>query len=212
MDRPASFLLKLLYALIVLGTALMVGFSSSGWMMISARASPAALILALGPLLFLAIALHRVYRVARFRGTLDAPPMAGLAAALRSIGVALIYLGALAGLLSFASKPLMQMMMKGQSHAGIAFALIGIWLTVAAGLGLLGVLVFEYSRLLAFETQRGAGAVEERPPIPAAMCVLYGARLGEKRRSRLMREILAGPSSGSSAAASACRGARQSRS
>lgn len=171
MDRPASFLLKLLYCLIVLGAALMVGVSSSGWVLVSARASPAVLILALGPLLFLAIGLHRVYRVARVRGTLDAPPMAGLAAALRSIGVAFIYLGAVAGLLSFASKPLMQMMAKGQAHAGIAFALISIWLTVAAGLGLLGVLVFEYSRLLGFEAQRGAAASNAQPPIPAAMLV-----------------------------------------
>ena len=171
MDRPASFLLKLLYCLIVLGAALMVGFSSSGWMLVSARASPAVLLLALGPLLLLAIALHRIWRVARVRGTLDAPPMAGLAAALRSIGVALIYLGAIAGLLSFASKPLMQMMVKGQAHAGIAFALIGLWLMVAAGLGVLGVFVFEYSRLLAFEAQRGRVAVDERPPIPAAMLV-----------------------------------------
>ena len=171
LDRPASFLLKLLYCLTVLGTALLIGFSGSGWVLVGARASPATLILALGPLLFLAMALHRIYCVARVPGTLDAPPMAGMAAALRPIGVAFIYLGALAVLLSFASKPLMQMLMKGQGSPGIAFALIGVWLAVAAGLGVFGLLVFEYSRLLAFEAQRDRTAVDAAAPIPAAMLV-----------------------------------------
>ena len=171
MDRPASFLLKLLYCLTVLGAGLLVGLSSWAGVRLSLSASPVALVLALGPLLFMAIALHRVYLVVRGPGTLDAPPATGIPSALRSFGIALIYLGAVAALLNFASKPLMSTLVKGPGGAGFALALVGIWVMLAAGLGLFGVLLFEYSRLLAFEAQRRDTPTDERRPIPAAMLV-----------------------------------------
>ena len=171
MDRPASFLLKFLYCLTVLGAGLLVGLSSWAGVRLSLSASPVALVLALGPLLFMAIAPHRVYLVVRGPGTLDAPRVAGIPSALRSFGIALIYLGAVAALLNFAAKPLMGMLARGSGGAGFALALVAIWVMLAAGLGLFGVILFEYSRLLAFEAQRRTPPTDERRPIPAAMLV-----------------------------------------
>lgn len=170
MDRPASLLLKLVYCLTVLGAALLVGLSSWSGMRMALGANPLGLILALGPLLFTAIALHRIYLVMRRPGTLDTPPVGGAPAALRSLGIAFIYLGALAVVLSIASKPLMNMLGMGSGGAGFALAMVWMWMGLAGGLGLLGVLVFEYSRLLAFEAQRAVPTDEGRP-IPKAMLV-----------------------------------------
>lgn len=69
MDRPASIPLKVVYGLAVLAMALMVGLSSSGWVQMGMRASPATLLLALPPLLLMVFAFHRVYQVVRWPRT-----------------------------------------------------------------------------------------------------------------------------------------------
>jgi hypothetical protein len=137
--------LKLVYCLVVLAAAILVGLSSSGWVQMGWRASPAALILGLPPLLLMALALHRVYLVVRWPRTLDSPPASGVAAVARSIGIALVYLGGLAALLSLFSKPILQMLMRSTPGDTGAFMLLGIGLPMAAGLALFGILVFEYT-------------------------------------------------------------------
>ena len=170
LDRPASIPLKVFYCLTVLATALLIGVSSSGWVQMGLRASLAALLLAVPPLLLMALAFHRVYGVVHWRGTLDSPPLSGVAALARTLGVALIYLGAMAGLLSLFSKPILRMLVRTPSDAG-AFMLLGIWLPLAAGLGMFGILVFEYGRLIAFEAARRSAGLDEPAAIPKAMLV-----------------------------------------
>jgi len=170
LDRPASIPLKVFYCLTVLAAALLIGLSSSGWVQMGLRASPVMLVLALPPLLLIALAFHRIYGVVRWRGTLDSPPVSGVAALARTVGVALIYLGAMAGLLSLFSKPILRMLVRTPNDAG-AFMLLGIWLPLAAGLGMFGILVFEYGRLLAFEAARRSAGIDESTAIPKAMLV-----------------------------------------
>jgi len=71
---------------------LMVGLSSSGWVQMGMRASPATLLLALPPLLLMVFAFHRLYQVVRWPRTLDSPPVSGIAALARTVGVGLVYL------------------------------------------------------------------------------------------------------------------------
>ena len=134
------------------------------------RASPVTLLFALPPLLLMALAFHRIYLVLRWPGTLDSPPASGVAAITRTVGVGLVYLGAMAGLLSLFSKPILKMLIRTPSDTG-ALMLLSIWLPLVAGLGVFGVMVFEYSRLLAFEAARRGAATEERPAIPKGMLV-----------------------------------------
>jgi hypothetical protein len=170
LDRPASIPLKVVYCLSVLATALLIGMSSSGWVQMGLRASPVTLLLALPPLMLMVFAFHRIYQVLRWPGTLDSPLASGLAGFARTVGVGLVYLGALAGLLSLFSKPLLRLLMRTPNDSG-ALVLLSIWLPLAAGLGVFGVMVFEYGRLLAFEAARRRAGTEERPAIPKAMLV-----------------------------------------
>jgi len=170
LDRPASIPLKIVNGFAVLATALMVGLSSSGWVQMGMRASPATLLLALPPLLLMVFAFHRLYQVVRWPRTLDSPPVSGIAALARTVGVGLVYLGGIAGLLSLFAKPILRMLTRTPGDNG-TLMLLSIWLPLAAGLAVFGVMVFEYSRLLAFEAARRGAGTDERPAIPKAMLV-----------------------------------------
>ena len=151
MNRPASFSLKIFYCLTVLSIIVPFGLASSGWVRVSTGGSLLGLIPFVGPLLFLALGLYRVFLVARLPGTLDSPPVAGVAAVLRAIGVFCVYAGALAGILNWLSRPLMRMLVTKPSETGVEFYVVGAYLALAGGVGVLGVLLFEFSRLLAYE-------------------------------------------------------------
>jgi hypothetical protein len=45
----------------------------------------------------------------------------------------------------------MRAFMKSRTESGAEFFVVGMYLSVAAGIGMLGLLSFEFSRLLAFE-------------------------------------------------------------
>jgi hypothetical protein len=72
--------------------------------------------------------------------------------------------------LSLFSKPLLGMLTRTPGDTG-ALMLLSIWLPLAAGLAVFGVMVFEYSRLLAFEAARRGAGTGEHPAIPKAMLV-----------------------------------------
>ena len=72
--------------------------------------------------------------------------------------------------MSLFSKPLLGVLTRTPGDTG-ALMLLSIWLPLAAGLAVFGVMVFEYSRLLAFEAARRGAGTEEHPAIPKAMLV-----------------------------------------
>ena len=159
MNRQASFLFKLFYCVAVLGTIVPIGLASSGWVRASTGASLVGLVPFAGPMLFLALGLYRVFLVARVPGTLDSPSVVGVAAVLRAIGVFCIYAGAVVAILNWISRPLMRLLIARPSETGVEFYVVGIYLALAGGVGVLGLLLFEFSRLLGFERARHAEEV-----------------------------------------------------
>jgi hypothetical protein len=154
MNRQASFPFKLSYCLAVLGTIVPMGLASSGWVRASTGGSLVGLLPFTGPMLFFALGLYRVFLVARVPGTLDSLPVTGVAMVLRAVGVFCIYAGAVVGILNWVSLPLMRLLVTRPSETGVEFYVVGVYLALAGGVGVLGLLLFEFSRLLGFERAR----------------------------------------------------------
>ncbi|HYD63286.1 MAG TPA: hypothetical protein VEC35_23220 [Noviherbaspirillum sp.] len=151
MHHQPSFALKFSYCLVILGTVVPVGLANSGWVALATGATPMGMIPFLGPILLLALGLYRIYLVWRMKGTLDSPPLSGGIAALRAIGVFCIHLGAVITIAAWSAGPLMRLLIKQQTESGAEFFVVGVYLSLVAGIGLLGFLLFEFSRLVAFE-------------------------------------------------------------
>lgn len=164
MLKIPSAALRAAYCLVVLGAIVPVGLATSGWVAMARGPSLIAAVPFVGPLLLLALGGYRVYLVARFSTTLSSPPISGIASLIRVLGVGAIYVGVLATLLSWIGRPLMRVLMTSRTESGAEFFVAGVYLSLIAGVGLLGLLLFEFSRLLAFErlahersaAQRGA--------------------------------------------------------
>jgi hypothetical protein len=104
-----------------------------------------------GPILFLACGLYRIYLVLRVKVTLNSPAASGTTAWLRAGGALCIYIGAIITVLNWTSGPLMRLFIKQRTESGAEFFVVGLYLSLAAGIGLLGLFLFEFCRLLAFE-------------------------------------------------------------
>ncbi len=150
MIQQPSSILKVAYCLVLLAAILPFGLAKSGWVGLATGASM-GLVPFLGPLVFLGLGLYRVYLVARVPGVLSSPEATGLAAFLRAAGTFCLYVGVLASVLSWVAGPLMRAFMKSRTDSGAEFFVVGVYLSLAAGIGMLGLLSFEFSRLLAFE-------------------------------------------------------------
>ena len=150
MNQQASASLKISYCLVLLGAILPFGLAKSGWVGM-ATGGGLGVVPFVGPLVFLALGLYRVYLVARVPGVLDSPPVAGLVTALRAIGTFCIYVGVVVSILSWISGPLMRLLFQRRTESGAEYFVVGLYLALAAGIGILGLLLFEFSRLLAFE-------------------------------------------------------------
>ena len=92
-----------------------------------------------------------MYLVARFPTTLSSPPVSGVVSFTRVLGIVAIYVGVFATLLSWIGRPLMRALMTSRTESGAEFFVAGLYLSLIAGIGLLGLFLFEFSRLLAFE-------------------------------------------------------------
>lgn len=164
MLKMPSIPLRVAYCLVVLGAVLPFGLAASGWVAAARGPSLLGTVPFIGPLLLAALGAYRVYLVARYSSTLSSPPVSGVAVAMRRIGIVVIYVGVVATLLSWVGRPLMRAVMTSRTESGVEFFVAGMYLSLIAGAGLLGLLLFEFSRLLAFErlaherlaAQRGA--------------------------------------------------------
>jgi len=151
MNQPTSSILKIAYCLVLLAAILPFGLAKSGWVGLAMGGAGMGFIPFLGPLVFLVLGLYRVYLVARVPGVLDAPEATGFGAFLRAAGKICLYLGMVASVLGWVAGPLMRVFMTSRSDSGAEFFVVGFYLAMAAGIGMLGLLSFEFSRLLAFE-------------------------------------------------------------
>ncbi len=147
--RTPSYL-KWAYALVVLSAVLPIGLASSGWVALATGGTSLGVPF-LGPIVLLVIGLYRVFLVAKIPGTLDAPEIAGLGSALRKIGIFLLIFGAVIGVLNLISRPLLLAVPSRYTSGAPVFFVVGMYLSMLGGLGLLGLTMFEFSRLLGFE-------------------------------------------------------------
>lgn len=151
MNLEPAFPMKLSYCLVILGAVVPFGLAKSGWVALATGGGAIGMIPLVGPLLFLVLGLYRIYLVARVAGTLNSPAVSGAIAVLRTFGAFCIHVGAIVTVLSWVSGPLMRVFIKQRTESGAEFFVVGMYLALAAGIGVLGLFLFEFSRLLAFE-------------------------------------------------------------
>ncbi len=151
MKQAASTSLKWVYSIVVLTTVVPVGLASSGWVAMATGGGALASLPLIGPILFLLLGLYRTYLVARVPGTLASYPSAGFAGILRRLGVLALYIGAVIAVLNLAAGPLMRLLMTTRTESGAEFFVVGVYLSILGGIGVLGLLVFELSRIVGFE-------------------------------------------------------------
>ena len=142
--KRASLFLKLCYCVNLLALLLSVALASLGPSApLDDVARLASLLTCLGTLALLLLGVYRVGVVVLTPGTLDAWPVPGPVSALRHAGIAGMAGGALLGL----SNGLRAWTM----HPGDAAWNAAPLLALAGGIGLLGLVMFELSRLMSFE-------------------------------------------------------------
>ena len=155
MHQRASSLLKLAYALVILSAVLPIGLASSGWVGLANGGRASLGIPYIGPIVMLVIGLYRIFLVAKVPSTLDAPEIAGIGKLFRKTGVFLLFIGAIFGTLNLISRPLMLLIPPHYTSGAPVFFVFGLYLSLLGGLGLLGLTLFEFSRILGFEQHAG---------------------------------------------------------
>jgi len=143
--------LKISYCVVLLAAAVPIGLAKSGWVATATGGFSMALVPFLGPVVFLFIGLYRIYLVVRVQDVLASPQATGLVSALRGVGAFCIQVGAVASVFSWVAGPLMRALMTTRTESGAEYFVVGVYLALFSGIGLLGLILFEFSRLLAFE-------------------------------------------------------------
>jgi hypothetical protein len=156
----ASRSLRTLYCLAVLSA--IFPFSMSGWVAATLGAFQGGGVFVVFPIAFLGIGLWRIYVVARRRETLDSYVPDGALKIMRVVGiigmvVAVIYL-----VLRLGSGPFLRSLSHtgDVSTRGILSYVAGVYFALFSGVASLGLMIFEFSRLLGFERQQADVATE----------------------------------------------------
>lgn len=150
MKQQPSTSLKVAYCIVLLATVLPIGLAKSGWVGLATGGIGMGVPF-VGPIIFLALGLYRIYLVVRVPGTLSSPQALGFAAFLRAVGTFFLYVGVFASVLSWVAGPLMRAFMTHRTESGAEFFVVGMYLSLVTGFGMLGLFAFEFSRLVAFE-------------------------------------------------------------
>lgn len=142
--KRATFLLKLCYCLNLFGLLLPIVLARLGGLPAfgDAAEAAAALLSGLIALVLLLAGLYRIGVVARVPGTLDAWPATGLPEALQRAGSVGLHAGAVIGVASLLVRPWL--------HGVDALPAAQV-LAMAGGIGLIGLVLFEFGRLMSFE-------------------------------------------------------------
>lgn len=151
--QKTSATFKLVYCLFLLSAILPFGLAKSGWVALATGGAGMSTIPLIGPVALLILGLYRIYLVAKVPGLLDAPAVAGPPQFLRAAGAVLIYVGVVAAVLSWIAAPLMRSLITQRTGTGVEFFVVGVYLSLGTGIGMLGLFCFEFGRLLSFERQ-----------------------------------------------------------
>lgn len=148
MEIKASRILKLVYCLTLLGSIFPVGLAaSSGWIGLAfggglLRAGfllPIALLLLLG---------YRIFTVIRNPGALDVYVAGFFSRAIRFFSILLIW-GGFASMASlFFVKPIALAIFHKAGDGGVAYFVVGMYLVMLAGMGIIGIAMFEGVRFI----------------------------------------------------------------
>jgi hypothetical protein len=149
MNLKARTSLKIAYCLVVLSAVVPFGLAKSGWVTLATGGFGSVTFL--GPLAFLALGLYRVFLVVRVPSALDSQATSGLETLIRALGKFMLYVGSLVAVLGWVSRPLMRAFIERRTDSGAEYFVVGMYLAMAGGIGVLGLILFEFSRLLAFE-------------------------------------------------------------
>lgn len=151
MLKIPSTALRASYVVNIIGMIVPYGLAASSWVTIAKGPSMGTMVPFIGPLFFFTLGLYRSYMVIRFITTLSSAPLSGIATLIRAISTFLIYIGAFATLLSWVARPIMNTLMTSRTESGVEFFVVGMYLSTITGAGLIGLVLFEFSRLLTFE-------------------------------------------------------------
>jgi hypothetical protein len=143
--------LKWIYSLVVLSVAFPVGQATSGWVALAQGGPSLSGVPFIAQLLLLVLGIYRIYLVTEVPGTLSLPPVTGIPLLLRRVGVFALYVGAVVAVLKWFAGSLMKTLMTQHTESGIEFFVVGLFLSLLSGIGTLGLVFFELSRLIGFE-------------------------------------------------------------
>jgi hypothetical protein len=147
--HPASVPLRVFYCLAIV--SVVVPWPMSGWVALTLGTAGTPSFMFFVPLLLLVVGIWRIYQVAAVPHTLDSYVEGGALKALRIAGLIGMGCGVLMMLFRFAPGLLVGAMGGARSDTGVEFYLVGIVLALVGGVGSLGIVLFEGSRLMGFE-------------------------------------------------------------
>jgi len=107
----------------------------------------------LAVVIFLVIVIYRIILVARNPHMLDAYIVNTRIKLLRYFGIFLMSIGLIGSFIIFLIKPLALSIFGKPGDSGVAFFVVGVFVYLISSSGLLGLLMFEASRLFGFEVQ-----------------------------------------------------------
>lgn len=166
MKTEASRSLKWLYCLTLItaifpsglfGTAGWVGLATGGGLFSGGIIAVAIL---------LGIFIYRIVLVARNPHTLDAYITSTRIKLMRYLGIFLMTIGLLGSFTIFFIKPLALGIFGKPGDGGVAFFVVGTFVYLLSSAGLLGLLMFEASRLFGFEDQLKDEQPSQQTPLP----------------------------------------------
>lgn len=153
MKTEASHSLKWLYCLTLITAIFPSGlFGAAGWVGLATGGGLlGGGIIALA--ILLAIFIYRIVLVVRSPHTLDAYIASTRIKLMRYSGIFLMTVGLIGSFTIFFVKPLALGIFGRPGDSGVAFFIVGVFVYLISSAGLLGLLIFEASRLFGFEAQ-----------------------------------------------------------
>lgn len=152
MRLPPSIFLRTAYCLVLLAAVLPVGIAETSWLGLVVGGVGLGLVPSFAPMIFMAVAAFRIFQIVRSSRALEAPRATGLVRILRWLGLLLLYGGALSAVVTWVVQPLMHWWVPTRTDSGVEF-FMEFYLYMVGGVGLAGLGLFEFSRLLSFERQ-----------------------------------------------------------
>jgi hypothetical protein len=105
----------------------------------------------IGPLLLLVVGVYRCWLVLQSSGSLGSFALSGFPLLLRRVGVGALYVGGAIAVVNLMGRPLMMLLLTQRTESGAEFFVVGYYLSFVGGLGVVGLILFELSRIVGFE-------------------------------------------------------------